>query len=293
MTPEETDAWLARTLEDGRLSRHERQALTAAVSSTEPGLDRRGLIDRAFRAARAAPADPACRPVLDWLEDVVKTVLKSEVAAVEVLAEAHFSPGEECRRAIHRLLAGARRTADVCVFTVTDDRLAGAVLDAHRRGVAVRVIADDSKADDPGSDVDRLGREGVPVRLDRSPFHMHHKFAVLDGEALLTGSYNWTRGAAVENEENIIVTGDRRLVSPFVDAFDRLWRATGAVTRPPDDRRTGKVESARSGCDDGPPPTHGDRRGTGSASGPAPVAAFGGSNLECTDPRATSTCGRR
>ncbi len=38
--------------------------------------------------------------------------------------------------------------------------------------------------------------------------HMHHKFALFDGGRLLTGSYNWTRGAAETNYENVIDTTD-------------------------------------------------------------------------------------
>jgi phosphatidylserine/phosphatidylglycerophosphate/cardiolipin synthase-like enzyme len=54
---------------------------------------------------------------------------------------------------------------------------------------------------------------------------MHHKFAIFDDSALLTGSYNWTRGAARFNNENFIVTTDRRLIHPFSQTFERLWQA--------------------------------------------------------------------
>jgi phosphatidylserine/phosphatidylglycerophosphate/cardiolipin synthase-like enzyme len=91
----------------------------------------------------------------------------------------------------------------------------------------VRVITDDTKADDVGSDVDRIAGAGIPVRVDRSPCHMHHKFAVLDEATLLTGSYNWTRSAAAENQENLVVSDDVRLVSPFVATFERLWASLG------------------------------------------------------------------
>jgi mitochondrial cardiolipin hydrolase len=164
--------------------------------------------------------------VIDWLEDVVQAIREPGEAAAghgHGLAEAHFSPGDDCRQAIVQLLRHASRTADICVFTITDDRLAVEILDAHRRGVQVRIIADNSKADDLGSDVGRLEQAGIPVRLDRSPFHMHHKFAILDGARLLTGSYNWTRGAASDNEENLVVSDDVRLVSPFAATFAHLW----------------------------------------------------------------------
>ena len=225
MTPQEIDVWLARTLDDRRLSRNERQVLEEVVDSLGSASDRREVVHRAFEVARDALAGPDDRSVLDWLEDVVKALREGAQSPTGLpLAEAYFSPGEECVLAIHRLLANARRTADVCVFTITDDRLADDLLGAHRRGVSVRIITDDSKADDLGSDVDRLGRAGIPVRVDRSPYHMHHKFAILDGSTLMTGSYNWTRGAARDNEENFIVTGETRLISPFVATFDRLWQ---------------------------------------------------------------------
>ena len=228
MTSSELDAWLARSLEDRRLSRNERQDLVELLASLEPGPDRREVLHRAFETARMALSDPGDRSVLDWLEGVVKAVSHERQATVErAAAEAYFSPGEDCLRAIRRLLAAAQMTALVCVFTITDDRLADALLDAHRRGVEVRVITDNVKADDLGSDVDRLEQQGITVRVDRSPFHMHHKFAILDGATLLTGSYNWTRGAARDNEENLIVTSEPRLVSPFLSTFEHLWAALG------------------------------------------------------------------
>ena len=64
------------------------------------------------------------------------------------VAEAFFSPGDDCLRAITRLLANASRTADICVFTITDDRVSDAILDAHRRAVAVQIITDNAKAAD-------------------------------------------------------------------------------------------------------------------------------------------------
>ena len=223
MTPQEIDAWLARSLADGRLSRPERQALNAFVTSLGPATDLDDLRRRAFAVARAVPMAPESSGVIDWLEEVVKALRDAPSAAPRVRAESYFSPGDECPRAIDRALAQATRSADICVFTITDDRLADAILDTHRRGVAVRIITDDAKAEDLGSDVDRFDRAGIPLRVDRSPFHMHHKFAILDARTLLTGSYNWTRGAARDNEENLILTDEPRLASAFSAAFDRLW----------------------------------------------------------------------
>ena len=224
MRIDEIDAWLVQSLDDRRFSRNERQALGEILAGPGSSIDRDAIRRRAFEVARAALGQPDDLPVLDWLEEVIRTIREvGKTAERPVVAEAYFSPGDDCPRAIGRLLANATRTAEICVFTITDDRLADAILDAHRRRVAVRIITDDAKAEDLGSDVGRFERSGIPTRVDRSPFHMHHKFAILDGATLLTGSYNWTRGAARDNEENLIVTTEPRFLAPFRETFERLW----------------------------------------------------------------------
>lgn len=227
MRPNEIDQLLLETLDDRRLSRGERRVLGEAFA--EAGADdpqRAALLrSRAFAIARARTRDGRDGQLLDWLEEVIKTLAAARAADEgPLLAEAHFSPGERCRRRIVSLIRSCRRQAAICVFTITDDAIAEALLEAHQRGVDLRLITDDDKAGDRGSDVAALARAGVPVRVDHSEHHMHHKFALFDGAILVTGSYNWTRSAAADNEENIVVSSEPRLVAPFAETFEALWR---------------------------------------------------------------------
>jgi phosphatidylserine/phosphatidylglycerophosphate/cardiolipin synthase-like enzyme len=48
---------------------------------------------------------------------------------------------------------------------------------------------------------------------------------VFDGRTAVTGSYNWTRTAAEQNQENLVVSDDPRLVRTLADEFERLWRS--------------------------------------------------------------------
>lgn len=139
------------------------------------------------------------------------------------MTQVFFSPGPDCLRHIVNRFLAARRSVDICVFTITDDRITRAILDAHRRGVAVRILTDNDKAYDAGSDIERLEAAGIAVKVDRTPYHMHHKFAIFDGTRLVNGSYNWTRGAAESNEENIVDLGDPIAIAAFQREFDRLW----------------------------------------------------------------------
>ena len=228
LADEDVDAWLTRSLDDHRLSRNERQTLAGLVG---PGVDVAKLKRTAFEKARleVAKAGPDAAPVLDWLEAVVSVLDRADPVAppAAVVADAIFSPGDGCWTRIRRLFDEAKDRVDVCVFTITDDRISDAIVHAHRRGVVLRIITDNEKAEDVGSDIDRFCHEGIPLLVDRTESHMHHKFAVFDGGLLLSGSYNWTRGAAHANQENVILTTHPRLVDAFAREFQALWDRLG------------------------------------------------------------------
>jgi cardiolipin hydrolase len=44
-----------------------------------------------------------------------------------------------------QFLGSSRTSLDVCVFTITCDEIAGALLEAHKRGVRVRIISDNDQ----------------------------------------------------------------------------------------------------------------------------------------------------
>lgn len=229
MRPDELEAILSQTLDDYRLSRSERKALSSRLENVELDQADQALCHNvAFQLARDSIDPVNASAVLEWLEDVSKVLRRSAAPPPEPTdVEACFTPGDDCWQRIGRLLKTSRQAIDVCVFTITDDRVTSEILDAHRRGVAVRVISDNDKAHDAGSDIDRIARAGIPVHVDAKPNHMHHKFALFDRSRLLTGSYNWTRSASMYNEENFLITDDKRLVRAFEFEFNRLWNHFG------------------------------------------------------------------
>ncbi len=228
MTPEEMDVMLDEILEDRRLSRSEKRVLDSVVQSIANNPHQRALLQhRAFAVARAAITWYADRQVLDWVEDVVKVLHpvkpNNHQAPKQSFADVYFSGSHDCSHKIVELIDNAKSTVDICVFTITDNHVSKAVIRAFERDVGVRIVTDDDKSNDRGSDIDRFKRAGLDVRIDRSPSHMHHKFAIFDRRLLLTGSYNWTRGAAQSNEENFLVTDNAQLLQPYADEFEKLW----------------------------------------------------------------------
>ncbi len=213
------------TLNDHRMSRGEKRAMAKVIEQhvkTDHELSHARSV--LFELARQELTDPQALKIMDWVEEACKVLAERPDPSKALKSEAFFSPSDNCTSKIIRLFQEARSRVDVCVFTITDDRIKDAILDAHQRGILVRIISDNDKSNDLGSDIYQLERAGVPVRCDRTDYHMHHKFAIFDDESLLTGSYNWTRSAARNNEENFIVTQESALVKRFDTAFEDLWK---------------------------------------------------------------------
>jgi mitochondrial cardiolipin hydrolase len=177
--------------------------------------------------AREKAAGPGAQELLGWLEELIKLLAHLTPDSTAATSRACFSPGDGCLMTILGELGKTRKTADICVFTITDDRITSAILAAHVRKIRIRIITDNDKQYDAGSDIERLRGAGIALRVDESEHHMHHKFAVLDGATLLNGSYNWTRNAATFNEENLVVTSDAALVATFIRQFEAMWQQLG------------------------------------------------------------------
>nr|XP_046267155.1 mitochondrial cardiolipin hydrolase isoform X1 [Scatophagus argus] len=122
-----------------------------------------------------------------------------------------------------RHILSASSSLDLCVFAFSNMHLSRAVLALHSRGVTIRVLSDKDYATIPGTQIGVLRKAGISVRCDVCSVYMHHKFAVVDGRLLITGSLNWTLTAVQSNLENILITDEPDLVRPFMKEFHRLW----------------------------------------------------------------------
>jgi phosphatidylserine/phosphatidylglycerophosphate/cardiolipin synthase-like enzyme len=117
----------------------------------------------------------------------------------------------------------ARQSVDVAVYEFDLLPLAEALLDAHGRGVRVRLVTDTDTLGD--ATVESLAAAGVPVVADgRDPF-MHHKFVVVDGASVWTGSMNFTRNDAYRNDNVVIQVNSVRLAENYTHEFEEMFSA--------------------------------------------------------------------
>ena len=224
LSTQEIDKILNQSLEDGVFSRGEKTAIQALLNSDFHSSEQLSLLrNRSFFVAREGLLVHEPKLVLKWLEGINKVIHQRLASFVTTTADVLFSPSLECRHAIQEQLRAATKSIDICVFTITDNEITAVIEERFRDGIPLRIITDNDKASDRGSDVDYLSGIGVKVKVDRTRFHMHHKFAIFDQKLVLTGSYNWTRSAASSNEENILVSDDQRIITRYMSEFEQLW----------------------------------------------------------------------
>ncbi|HHG83703.1 MAG TPA: DUF1669 domain-containing protein [Bacteroidetes bacterium] len=212
-----------KTFEDKNLSKSERKRLSARIKALELDQRKRDILRaKIFDIARTGINEGEIAFTIDWLEGASRLLGESAGKATKS-SRVYFSPGETCLNAITSQIQNARQHLDICVFTISDDRITNAILERHQRGIEVRIITDNDKLRDAGSDVRALAASGIEIRVDNTSSHMHHKFCIVDGDAVITGSYNWTRSAATRNQENILVTEEDLVVNRYGEGFRSLW----------------------------------------------------------------------
>ena len=129
--------------------------------------------------------------------------------------EVRFSPHGGCTGAVVAALAQAKITVLVQAYSFTSAPIAKALVDAKERGVKVDVILDKSQRTEKYSSADFVAHAGIPTLIDAKHAIAHNKVIVIDGQTVITGSFNFTKAAEEQNAENLLVIQDAALAEKY------------------------------------------------------------------------------
>jgi phosphatidylserine/phosphatidylglycerophosphate/cardiolipin synthase-like enzyme len=139
-----------------------------------------------------------------------------------------FTPGGNCTEQIVNALGEAKSRILVQAYSFTSAPIAKALLEAHKRGIQVQVILDQSQRTEKYSSADFLANQGVPTMIDANHAISHNKVMIIDGETLITGSFNFTKAAQDKNAENLLIIRDPALAAQYTTN----WQAHAAHSQP-------------------------------------------------------------
>ncbi len=118
----------------------------------------------------------------------------------------------------------SQKTLVVAIYSLTNKKIAQALVSAKKRGVDVRVVADKKQNSTSYTAVTFVANEGVPVALNDQYGAMHHKMLVVDGLGVSMGSYNYTSAATSRNAEDVLyIRNSPDIAAAFTKEWLVLW----------------------------------------------------------------------
>ncbi len=121
----------------------------------------------------------------------------------------------------------ATKSLRIKMFVFSDPTLLGAVIDAHRRGVKVRVMLNPARRSGETENEESrktLTQAGVEV-IDSNPVFdlTHEKSMVVDDRVAFVKSLNWETKNLTETRDYAVITDDKREVGEVIDCFEADW----------------------------------------------------------------------
>lgn len=116
---------------------------------------------------------------------------------------------------------GAQSSVDIAIHQLNLWSIRDALLEAHRRGVAVRIVAESDSLD--FEELRQLRDAGIPFLGDRMEGLMHDKFVIIDRQEVWTGSVNFTTTDLYENDNNLLRIRDPQIVENYTAEFDEMF----------------------------------------------------------------------
>ncbi|NPA28148.1 MAG: hypothetical protein GXN91_03770, partial [Epsilonproteobacteria bacterium] len=137
--------------------------------------------------------------------------------------EIYFSPDSDFEEKIVELIKESNKSIEFLAFAFTNYKIAYALVGAKERGVEVKGVMDESQNEFQTYSVyDDLKEEGIDVKL--SDRKLHSKVFIFDDKIVITGSYNFTKSANDENNENSLVIYDSNISKAYIDNFNFIYQ---------------------------------------------------------------------
>ena len=145
-----------------------------------------------------------------------------EILIGDTRVECYFAPEDGVQQKIVDEIDAAQKTIDFMAFTFTSSEIAKAMAGRVKEGVDVRGIFDARGAASDYSQDAYLAKQGAQVCVGRNHYTMHNKVIIIDGETVITGSYNFSKSAETRNDENVLIIHSPVIAEKYVQKFESL-----------------------------------------------------------------------
>ncbi|AIY85831.1 MULTISPECIES: phospholipase D-like domain-containing protein [unclassified Thermotoga] len=163
------------------------------------------------------------REIADFFEGIYDWLVHGKRPQVRLKTEEgefFLIPAVDVEEIVLDSLWKAKRYVLLCSYAFTDEDVFATLKFLSSQGVEVYIITDEWFE---SSRLRELPLGTFHVLEVKEPL-MHHKFLIVDGKVLITGSANFTESGFHRNVEVVFKTSNREYVESFVEEFERIWR---------------------------------------------------------------------
>lgn len=157
-------------------------------------------------------------------EDIVPATPYQNTQVEGTVVETYFSPDDGVAAHILDLLTDASESIYFMAFSFTSDDLGAVIREKAAEGLMVEgVMEAEQVKSNIGTEFDQFAQNQLDVYLDGNDGLMHHKVMIIDGEIVITGSYNFSRSAEIRNDENMVFIYNHDIAELFLQEFEKVY----------------------------------------------------------------------
>jgi len=135
----------------------------------------------------------------------------------------YFAPEDNVEKIIYDRLKKSKKSIRFMYFSFTSDKIGELMIEKFRAGIKVHGVFEKKGSRTEHSEYIKMKIEGLPVRLDKNKYIMHHKVIIIDDFRVITGSFNLSKNANKRNDENIIIMDSAEIAATYIDEFHRIY----------------------------------------------------------------------
>lgn len=124
-------------------------------------------------------------------------------------------------QALAQAIDSAKLSVDVAIYSLSLNSVRDALINAHQRGVQVRMVMESDNLD--RTDPQIIKDAGIPILGDRREGLMHDKFVVIDNSEVWMGGMNFTDSGTYEDNNVMIRIRSVKMAENYTKEFEEMF----------------------------------------------------------------------
>ena len=154
-------------------------------------------------------------------------IYMGQAAPDSAITQVECAFGSNCDELLIKHVNGAKKELIVAIYSFTHQNIARAYAKAATRGVKIQLKYDEDQADWVGMQASlkilrKAGIKCTPIKMSEKYSGMHHKFTIVDGQKVLTGSFNYSAAGSQRNYENLVLITSKTIAAEYQKEFDKI-----------------------------------------------------------------------